>query len=193
MANSQHPGFAPAKTTGSSFQRVRKPGPDNGTLIRLNDAVVLNSSGLWVVATTTNSAVAGSSLGASYKNADGQRIDADALPATNTTGTTFLAEDRNWIYVAQDALRIKYIASIDEAVVQGGMNINYVMVLATTTTRVSDHELDATSPATTATFPWRVEEPFRRADLDPDAADAWFLCSINAGMVEPASSNYTGT
>lgn len=194
MANRQHPGFKPVKTTGNTFQRVRRPGPDNGSRIRMYDAVVYDGDEI-VLATTTNTAVAGASLGCSYKDiSTGIRYDSEVLPANNNfTGTTFFAEDRNWVYLPSDALNTRYVASVDEAMAITDMNLNFVMVLASTTTRYSDHELDATSRNTTATLPWRVHAPFNHPGIDPDLADAWFECSINAGMLEPAASDYTGS
>lgn len=199
MPNTQVTGFMPAKTTSSTgtivYQR-RMVGTNNGTAIFKFDAVVPASTGLWVVASSVNTAVGGVAVGASYVDSNGVRVGKDYLPAATTySGTAVDNPNASYIFVAkgEDAV---FRASVDEAIVSTGLGVNYVMVLGagSTTTGRSGHELDATGATTTATFPWRVEE-FVLGDplVDPTAADAHVFCRINRGLADPSLSDGTGT
>lgn len=198
MANTQVTGFIPDSRLGggSISLRRRRVLTNNTTAIFLYDALKVTTAGDYLVASATNTAVANVNAGGvSYVNAQGQRIGGKYLPATTLyTSSGVNPDNASYVYIVEEPLTTLFRASIDEAIVLAGFWLNYVMVLGTgsTTTGLSGHELDATSPNTTATFPWRPREFVISADNDPDAADAAVLCSINAGFEEPALSAYTG-
>lgn len=190
MANVQRPGFLPAQTAGTDFTFTRFPAGSAASAIRKGDAVTWATAAMALSASAAT-AVAGASLGASYKNADGERYDSPTLPSTTFSGTDVFAEDRNWIYLPDDVNTV-YVASCDEAIAWTDVNLNYQMVLGSTTSVYSDHELDATSRGTTATLPWRVTGFVDTPSSDADAADAAVYCKVNAGFNSPALT-VTGT
>lgn len=193
MANTQRPGFIPAQTTGTDYVTRRWPVASSASRIRKGDALVWGTASMALSASAAT-AVAGAATGVSYTNTDGDRVDAPNLPGSLTySGTTVFPEDGFFVDVPDDVNTI-YVASCDDAIANTDLNINYQMVLGSTTTRYSDHELDATSRGTTATLPWRVigfvEGP--TALSDPDIADAAVYCQVNAGFTAPALT-VTGT
>lgn len=184
MANSALPGFLPVKTTGGGFARRRHIVASSATTIRKGDAVIWSGSAL-AIATVTTTAVAGGALGASYKNADGERIESVYLPSDTYSGTTVFPEDANYVYLPDDNINTEYKASVVGAIAWTDINLNYPMVLGTTTTKYSDHTLTATSRNTTATLPWRVTGFVDGPESDPDITNAHVYCKVNAGFMEP--------
>jgi hypothetical protein len=198
MANTQRTGFFPARRIGGgaiSYARKRVL-TNNTTAIFLYDALDATSSGDYVVASATDDAVGGVSGGVSYVNTSGQRISAKYLPAaTLYTSSGVDPDNASYVFSVEDHINVEFLATIDEAIALTGLNINYKMVLGTgsTVTGLSGHELDATTPATTATFPWRVTEFEINGASDPDAADASVFCRINVSLDTPALSAGLGT
>lgn len=191
MANVQHPGFLPAQTTGSAFTNRRWPVASSASRIRKGDATKFSGASV-ALATSASTAVAGVGLHFVYTDSTGKRLDAVVLPASDTVSDTgVLPSDGNWCYMPDDEATI-FVASIDEAVTTAELDLNFSMVLNTASAKYSDHELDATSPAGTATIPWRFIGFVERPGVDPDAADAEVYCRINAGMVTPSTSVSTG-
>ena len=189
MANIQIAGFQPHRKSGGgriSYRRARVL-TNNTTAIALYDAVSIGSAGETVVASAVDTAISSVSGGASYVDTAGARVGAKVLPAaTLYTSSGVAPENASYVFVVDNSLEVDYLCSIDEATTLTQMNLNYKMVLGANTNGISGHELDATTPATTATFPWRVQDFVISADSDPDAADAHVLAKINAGMWEPA-------
>lgn len=195
MANVQHPGFLPISRGGTTCEMVRKRVlTNNTTAIFKGDACIIISTGDVTVTASTNTAVAGVSMGASYVSS-GERLDRKHLPAaTLYTSSGVNPDNASYVYLTSNNESQEYEASIDEAMALLDLNLNYVMVLGagSTSTGLSGHELDATSRATTATLPWRVTDFIIDPKFDVDAADAHVKCRINAGMIEPALTT-TGT
>ena len=194
MANVQHPGFAPLKhvSGGNITYRRKRVLSSNTNAISLHDAVVTDSAGDCILATTATSAIASVACGVSYVSS-GSRIGAKSLPATTTySGTTNDPLNASYVFIMEDAVSVLLRGSIDEAIVQTGLGINYKMVLGSATNGISGHELDATTPADTATFPFRVNDFIFEPGNDVDAADAHVECQINAGFIQPALTT-TGT
>lgn len=192
MANVQVPGFIPLRQKGrQGIERRRLPIASNAGRIRKGDALKFATASV-ALATATNTGVAGASMGVSYVNADGARVEMPVFPASTTySGTTVFPHDGAFCYVPEDGADTIYMASCDEALTNADIDLNLIMVLNSTTTTYSDHELDATSKNTTNTFPWRLRGFVDDAQNDPDAADARLEVSVNTGMLNPAL-NTTG-
>ncbi len=199
MANVKIKGFQPCRRlgAGSLTKMRRRVLTNNTTAIFLHDALKATTAGDYLVASATNTAVANVSGGVSYVDSTGKRVNSKYLPATTLyTSTTVDPDNASYVWVTEDPVNTLFRCSIDEAVVLADLFLNYKMVLGTgsTTTGLSGHELDATTPATTATFPWRVREFVTGgATSDPDAADATVLASINVSFEEPALTAALGT
>jgi hypothetical protein len=199
MANTQVAGFQPVRVIGGgnvSYKRGRVL-TNNTTAIFLYDALKTTSSGDYLVASATNTAIASVSGGASYVNTKGQRVQDKYLPATTLyTSSGIDPDNASYVFVVEDELRVEFRASVDEAIALTDLGINYLQVLGTgsTTTGLSGHELDATSRNTTSTLPWRVKEfVLGGSESDPDAADAHVICSVNRSLTTAALSDGTGT
>jgi|GEM_PF-6564743 len=197
MPNVMHPGFAPVRVKGGgtvTYARKRVLS-NNSTAIALNDCCAIAAGGDLVVSSSATAAVATVSGGASYVNSNSERVGAKNLPASTTySGTTVDPVNASYIFAVDNFDQTYHRASIDEAVALTDLNLNYKIVLGTAVNGISQHELDATSRATTNTgLPWRVTEFVFSPDNDVDAADAHVFCLINLGMIEPAASQETGT
>ena len=189
MANVQHPGFAPVCNIGGGFVTYRRGRvlTNNSTIIALNDALKMASTGDYLVASATNTAIASVSGGVSYLDANSQRTGGKHLPAaTLYTSSGVDPYNASYVFMVEDMVNTKFRASVDEAIALLDLNINYQMVLGASANGISGHELDAPSRDTTATLPWRVSEFVFAADIDPAAADAHVFCFANAGMMTPA-------
>lgn len=191
MANAALPGFQVIQSK-APLQRKRCIAVSAGTKIRKNDAVIWNGAAI-AIATSTNSAIAGASMGASYVNGSGARVESPNLPSTTYSGSTIHNPAANYIYLAKDGLDHTYIASAAGTVMTlTDIDLNLIMVLGTTTTRYSDHTLTSASKNTTATFPWRLQGILDSTQADADSAPQHCLVTINAGMLEPALTAGTG-
>lgn len=189
MANIQIAGFQPHRKSGGgriSYRRARVL-TNNTLAINLYDAVVIDSNGDTLQASTTTTAVSSVSGGASYVDSSGARVGAKGLPAATLYTSSGVAPDNaSYVFVVDNSLEVDYLCSIDAATTLTLLNLNYKFVAGTGTNGISAQELSGTTPATTATFPFRVQDFVISADSDPDAADAHVLAKINAGMWEPA-------
>lgn len=191
MANAALPGFQVIQSA-APLQRKRHIAVSAGTKIRKNDAVIWGGASI-AIATSTNSAIAGCSMGASYVNASGARVESPNLPSTTYTGSTVFNPNANYVYLAKDGLQHTYIASAAGTVMTlTDIDLNLIMVLGTTTTRYSDHTLTSSSKATTNTLPWRLMGILDSTQCDADTAPQHCLVMINAGMLEPALTASTG-
>lgn len=190
MANVQRPGFLPAKTVGTNWVRERKIVESNNTTrIRKGDCVKFTGAG-WVCGTSGTAAVSGASLGAVYRNADGEDVESPVLPAAELySGTTVVPDGASYIYLPDD-VNVWYIASCDEAITNANLQLNHAYVLGTTSSTYSDHEVDATSPNTTSTLPWRLRAFVLGPDNDPDLADA--ACHWSPDGTDSPAMNLTG-
>lgn len=191
MANVQLPGFIPISRGGMTVETERKRVLTNNTTAIFKGDLVDNGTGgdLFVLADLNQDMYSVQWGGASYVSG-GERLDRKYLPATTLyTSSGNRPGNASYIYTVCDLPTQQFRASIDEAIVTAGLGVNYKVVLGTgsTTSGLSGHELDATTPATTATFPVRVldfvdDDPKN----DPDSADAHVKCMVNAGNREPA-------
>ena len=198
MANTQITGFIPSRVIGGgtvTYMRKRVL-TNNTTAIFQYDALAAAATGDYLVASAANTAVASVSMGASYVNTSGARVESKYLPAaTLYTSSGVNPDNASYVYAVEDMLNTEFKASVDEAIALTDLNINYQMVLGTgsTVTGLSGHELDATSRNTTSTLPWRVTAFAFGTDSDPDTADAHVYCQANRSLVTPALSDGTGT
>ena len=202
MANVRRLGIIPTRVSGGGTLTYRKGRVlSNQTLgIFLNDAVKMTAAGDWVACasgTDEQLLLASVSGGCTYTDSFNRQIEAKFLPAATVyTGTSFEPPLASYIYVIDNATMVEFEANVaNSAIALTDLNINYPLVLTagSTTTGLSNHELNATGRATTSTFPFRVREPVRRADNDLSLVDCKVICMINAGQAEPVTSIYTGT
>jgi hypothetical protein len=191
MANTQVAGFQPISKGGQTVELVRKRVlTNNTTAIFKGDALDSVTTGDVIVTASATTDVYSVQWGGASYISGGERLERKYLPATTTYSSSGVdPANASYVFAVDDMVSTKFKASIDEAIVLAGLGVNYKMVLGTgsTTSGMSGHELDATTPDTTATFPWRVVD-FVIGDpkSDPDSADAHVVCLANAGNREPA-------
>jgi hypothetical protein len=191
MANATLPGFQVVSSIAPVVRR-KHIAVSAGTKIRKNDAVIWGGASI-AIATSTNSAIAGASMGASYINSAGARVESPNLPSTTYSGSTIHNPSANFIYLAEDGLNHTYLASsVSTALALTDIDLNLIMVLGTTTTKYSDHTATSASKNTTATFPWRLIGILDSTQADADTTPQNVLLKINAGMLEPALTAGTG-
>lgn len=201
MANVRRLGIIPTRVSGGGTLTYRKGRVlSNQTLgIFLNDVVEVTATGDWVASPAGNEQTMKGSVsgGATFIDAFNRRIESKFLPAATVyAGTDFEPELGSYIYVVDNVTMVEFEANVaNSAIALTDLNINYPVVLTagSTTTGLSKHELNATGRAVTATFPFRVREPVRRADNDLSLVDCKVICMINAGQTEPVTSIYLGT
>lgn len=191
MANTQLPGFIPHTKGSQTVELVRKRVLTNNTTAIFK--------GDWLDSVTTGDVIVNASAvadgysvqwgGASYMSGQ-ERLERRYLPATTLyTSTIVDPYNASYVYCVDDMVSTKFKASIDEAIVLDRCGENFKVVLGTgsTTSGLSGHEVDATTPAVTATFPWRLLDIITGdPKSDPDAADAHCVFLCNAGNREPA-------
>lgn len=190
MANLALAGFQPARRSGGgtiSYRRARVL-TNNTLAINLFDAVVIDSNGDTLQASTTTTAVSSVSNGASYIDANSIRVGAKGLPAaTLYTSTGNTPDNASYVFVVDNSLEVDYVCSVAAlAIAMTDMNLNYAFVAGTGTNGISAQTLTATGRATTATLPFRVQDFVYAGDNDPDVIDCHVFAKINAGMWEPA-------
>jgi hypothetical protein len=198
MANTALPGFHPYRVLGGGtigYTR-RRVLTNNTTAIFLNDAVIANATGDFVVQATGTTFTSNVARGAVYTDATGVRVERKFLPAATLYTSSGVAPDNaSYIYIVDDPLRVQFLASIDAAVAITDLNLNFAVTLGagSTVTGMSGHKLTATGKNVTATIPWRFME-FVLGDpkSDPDAADAAVIVQINADATTPALSASLG-
>ena len=194
MANVQLPGFIPVSVGGNTVELVRMRVLDNNTTaIFKGDALDAQATGDVIVTATADAAIHSVQWGgASFQDATtGFRVERTFLPAATryTDGTALNQASASYVYGVEDLAAVRFKASVDGAIAVTGLGINYKMVLGagSTSNGLSGHELSATTPAVTATFPWRLHEPvLGDPKSDPTLADAWFICSANAVRRNPS-------
>lgn len=190
MANLAIAGFQPARRSGGgtiTYRRARVL--TNNTLpINLFDAVVIDTNGNVLQASTTTTAVASVQAGgASYVDATGVRTGAKGLPAaTLYTSSGVAPENASYVFLVDNVLEVDFLASITTALVLTDMNNTTSFVAGTGTNLISAQTLDSAGVNTTATLPFRIQEFVIASDNDPDAASAHVFCKVNAGQWEPA-------
>lgn len=193
MANIANRGFHPVMKGNQTAECVRKRVlTNNTTAIFKGDAVINVTTGDVIVsAATTTSAYSVQWGGASYLNANGDRIERRYLPAaTLYTSTAVDPYNASYIYIVDDMVSTKFRASIPTTTVldRAGENYKQVLGAGSTVSGWSGHTLDAATPATTATFPWRMlEHVIGDPKADPESAThVHVICMLNAGSREPA-------
>lgn len=195
MPNVQHPGFYPARVSGISGGGItykrRRVLTNNTTAIATQDAVVADGNGniLGIAAGAHNSAIASVAMGASYVNASGERVGAKVLPAaTLYTSSTINPDNASYVYIVENELNVDFIASADGALALEDLLENFEIIAAAAVNGISTHEVDASTAATTATFPVRLMDMVVAPDNDIDSADARWFFRINAGFMAPSSN-----
>lgn len=198
MANIAQPGFRPVRGTNGvqiSYSR-RRVLSNNINPISCYDAVIIDSNGDTIRATSATTAVASAACGVSYVDSrDGRKGSKDLPAATVYSGATVDPINASYVFVVENPVNVDFKASVaNSAIAMTDLDLNYPMVLGAPTNGYSGHTLNATGRATTATLPWRVKEfYFDDTSNDPDAVNTAVYCTVNAGMIEPALSAYTGT
>lgn len=196
MANITYPGFQPYRRSGGlriGYRRARVL-TNNTNAIGLNDAVVIDTNGDTLHATSVNTAVSSVSGGASFVDTNGVRVGAKSLPAaTLYTSTGNTPDNMSFVFVVDNSLEVDYVATIIGTVVRADLNNNVPFVDGTPSNGLSTQTLNLTGKNTTNTLPFRIQDFYEAADNDQDAANPRLICKINAGMWEPALSSNTGT
>lgn len=191
MANVQIAGFHPISKGGLTVECERlRVLTNNTTAIFKGDACDQQTGGDTIVTATTNAALSTVQWGGASYMSGSERLERKHLPAaTLYTSTTVDPANASYVFCVKDMVNTEFKASVDEAIAVTDLGLNYVMVLGagSTASGWSAHELDATGRATTATFPWRVNN-FVLGDpkSDVDTADAWVICKANATRRDPA-------
>jgi len=191
MPNVQVKGFQPLSKGNQTVELVRKRVLDNNTTaIFKGDACDLQTGGDVIVTATADGEVYSVQWGGASYMSGSERLERKYLPAaTRYTGTGVDPADASYVYLVDDMVNTKFVASVDEAIALTDLGLNYNMVLGTgdTGTGLSGHELDATNRGTTATNPWRVVD-FVIGDPKSavDDADAKVVCLLNSARREPA-------
>lgn len=191
MANTQHPGFFPmAFGTGGQVSYVRRrvlSNPSNP--IGLQDLVNADTNGniLGIAAGAQATAVDTCAMGVSYQDSSGHRIGAKNLPASTTyTGTGIFPDDGIYLMCVENAPLVKFRASVDDAITIADLRANCSIIGATPVNGLSAQEIDSSTKNSTATLPIRIIDFVDTPDSDPTLADAHVICTINAGVSEPA-------
>lgn len=195
MANITYPGFQPyRKSSGGriGYRRARVL-TNNTNAIGLNDAVVIDTNGNTLHATSVNTAVSSVAAGASFIDANGVRTGGKSLPAaTLYTSTGNTPDNMSFVFVVDNSLEVDYVATIIGTLVRADLNNNVPFIDGTPSNGISTQTLNLTGEATTNTLPFRIQDFYEAADNDVDGANPRVLCKINAGMWEPALSSNTG-
>lgn len=192
MANVANAGFHPLSKGNETVELVRKRVlTNNTTAIFKGDALDSVTTGDVIVTASTNTDIYSVQWGGASYISSGQRIERRYLPATTLYTSTIVDPDNaSYVYAVDDMVKTKFRASIPGATVLARLGENYKQVLGTgnTTSGWSGHTLDAATPATTATFPWRVvDHILGNPKADPDSSThVHVVCMANAGNREPA-------
>jgi hypothetical protein len=196
MANTTYPGFQPYRRSGGlriGYRRARVL-TNNTLAIGLNDAVIIDTNGDTLRASTVTTAVSSVSGGASFVDANNVRVGAKSLPAaTLYTSTGNTPDNASFVFVVDNSVEVDYVATIIGTLVRSDLNNNAKFIAGAPSNGLSTQTLDGSGLATTATFPFRVQDFYEAADNDQDGANPRVLCKINAGLWEPALSASLGT
>ncbi len=198
MGNTALGGFYPRLfgLGGSIVYRRRQITSNNSNPIGLWDAVDLDTNGNVLglgTSSVRNTKVASVFAGVSYQDSTGARIGNKNLPASTTyTGTALWSPDAIYGTVVDNVTNVSFIASGDEALVRADIDANYDINLGTPSNGFSIQEVDSSSKAATATKPIRMLDFIDTPASDPTLAHAAIEVAINAGVLEPALSDFTG-
>ena len=140
-----------------------------GTAIFDGDTVVINSDGVLVKSTTTDSGnIVGVCVGGQYVNSSGQTIQGQFIPALAST-----ASNPALAYVVDDPMALFKVAVVTSGTTMGtagrtvvGSNLPLVLNPGSTTTGNSAFAVTLTGAGATATIPVRV------IDVVPETATA---------------------
>jgi hypothetical protein len=140
-----------------------------GTAIFDGDTVVINSDGVLVKSTTTDSGnIVGVCVGGQYVNSSGQTIQGQFIPALAST-----ASNPALAYVVDDPMALFKVAVVTSGTTMGtagrtvvGSNLPLVLNAGNTNTGNSAFAVTLTGAGTTATIPVRV------IDVVPETATA---------------------
>ena len=130
-----------------------------GTAIFDGDTVLINSDGVLVKSTTTDSGnIVGVCVGGQYVNSNGQTIQGQFIPALAST-----ASNPALAYVVDDPMALFKVAVVTSGTTMGtagrtvvGSNLPLVLNAGSTTTGNSAFAVTLTGAGTTATIPVRV-------------------------------------
>jgi hypothetical protein len=130
-----------------------------GTAIFDGDTVLINSDGVLVKSTTTDSGgIVGVCLGGQYVNSSGQTVQGQFIPALASTAT-----NPALAYVVDDPMALFKVAVVTSGTTMGtagrtvvGSNLALVLNAGNTTTGNSAFAVTLTGAGTTATIPLRV-------------------------------------
>lgn len=193
MANIAMNGFHPVMKGAQTPELVKKRVlTNNTTAIFKGDCVIDQTGGDVIVTAATNTSIYSVQWGgASYIGATGDRVERRYLPAaTLYTSTGVDPQNASYVFCVDDMVNTKFRASIPGATVLARLGENHKIVLGagSTSTGWSGHTLDAATPATTATFPWRVvDHVLGDPKMDVDSTtQVHVICMANAGNREPA-------
>jgi hypothetical protein len=191
MANVQVPGFHPLSRGGLTPELTRLRVLDNNTTaIFKGDALDAQTGGDVIVTATANAALYSVQWGGASYMSGGDRIERRYLPAaTRYSETSIDAATASYVMGVKDMVNTEFKGSCEGALTRAEVNLNFKMVLGTgsTTSGWSAHEIDETTPATTATFPWRfIDFIYGNPKNDITAADCHMRLLANAGRREPA-------
>ena len=157
------------------------------------DAVVTDANGDTIRSASAATAVASVACGVTYTDSTGARRSGRQLPAATTyTGTNNHSSDASYVSIVDGPQDVIFKASCDEALAETDLGLNFAMLLGAAVNGYSGHELDATGRAVTATIPWRALDFVDSIVSDADAADAHLEVMLNAGLLFPVLSAYTG-
>jgi hypothetical protein len=143
-----------------------------GTAIFNGDTVVINSDGVLVKSTTTDSGnIVGVCVGGQYVNSSGQTVQGQFIPAlASTSGNPALA------YVVDDPMALFKVAVVTSGTTMGtagrtvvGSNLPLVLNAGNTTTGNSAFAVSLTGAGTTATIPVRVIDVVPQTATGADA------------------------
>lgn len=190
MANVAIPGFHPRSKGGLTVSLLRKLVlTNNTTAIFKGDACDSTSSGDVIVTATANAAIYSVQWGGASYISSGTRVEKTYLPAATTySGTALDNANASYVYVVEDMVNTVFTASAGTAITTTHLGNNSAMTLGTgsTSTGLSGHKLDTASPATTATFPWRlIDVVTGDPTSDCTAADAKVIIKANASRMDP--------
>jgi hypothetical protein len=143
-----------------------------GTAIFNGDTVVINSDGVLVKSTTTDSGnIVGVCVGGQYVNSSGQTVQGQFIPAlASTSGNPALA------YVVDDPMALFKVAVVTSGTTMGtagrtvvGSNLPLVLNAGNTTTGNSAFAVSLTGAGTTATITVRVIDVVPQTATGADA------------------------
>lgn len=185
MANANVTGFWPIKDVGSGpiTHRRAQVNSTYGTAIFTGDPVSpATTTGYWnVTADGTTNPIGSVSQGASYVNADGNRVHGPYLPASLTYTGALDADGASFIFIVERPEMVTFEGQFDAAptgIADLGENVPHVAASGSTLTGLSGYQLHYAGHVAT-TDQWRIVEFVNRVDNDPTLTRAKVRCRIN--------------